>query len=155
MENAIILQVKNLPYKKIPGYLKSKKINPELVAKSISLSESKYELINWKNYLPFDHQVIKVVLLKFDNLFLFVGHSYNDKSIIYNDSFSEMVLNQTISTKTNQTILPKKESLSNNDNKIVRINILLDKIAQNDDGIKSLTKEEKKELDELSNKLKH
>ena len=87
------LFVKNLPYKKMSGYLKAQKINPDLIAVSISFDRSKYVPIDWKNYLPYDHKVVKIVLCKVDNLFLFIGCSRDGETVIYNEEFSKYLLN--------------------------------------------------------------
>lgn len=153
--NFISIPTKNLPYKKIPGFLKSQKINPNLIAVSISTDGLKFVPIKWDNYLPYGHKIVKVILLKTDNVFLFAGYSRDDKTIIYNNSFSEIILNQEISPKMDQTIVPKKKSTYYPKSKFVYldrllIDALLDKVSQF--GITSLTDKEKKELKELSKK---
>jgi hypothetical protein len=148
--NFISIPTKNLPYKKMSGYLKSQKINPDLIAVSISDDRLRYVPIEWKNHLYFGHKVVKIILSKMDNLFIFVGYSNDDKTIIYNNHFSEIVLNQEIIPKTDQIIVSEKDSTTINKTKIGRINIILDKIGQF--GITSLTDKEKKELKELSKK---
>ncbi|MBC5836018.1 hypothetical protein G6N05_14095 [Flavobacterium sp. F372] len=147
------LLVKNLPYKKMPGYLKSIKINPDAIAISITDDGKKYVPIDWKNYLPHGHKVVKIILCKKYNLFLLVGYSKDGESIIYNDGFSKHLLHgeSNIVGKTNIC----NDHSSNHKYKFQRLDILLDKIGHSDSGISSLsnlTNEEKKELIELSKK---
>lgn len=141
----IDLLVKNLPYKKMPGYLKSQKINPDAIAVSITDYGKKYVPIDWKNYLYYNHKVVKVLLCKMYNLFLLVGYSKDGETIIYNDGFSKQLLleGSKISCKTNIY------NSSIQKNKFVRLNELLDKIAKLG-GIHSLSKNELNELDYLS-----
>lgn len=143
----IDLSVKNLPYKKMPGYLKSQMINPVEIAVSIADDGKKYVPIDWKNYLPFGHKVVKIILCKMDTLFLFVGFSNDGKTIIYSDGFSKQLLceGSKIVSKTN--ICNQDSSIQKN--KFVRLNELLDKIKKLG-GIDSLTKYELNELDYLS-----
>ena len=144
------LLVKNLPLKKMPGYLKSQKINPDLIAISISDDGKKYVPIDWKNYLPYGHKVVKIILCKKYNLFLLVGYSKDGETIIYNGGFSKQLLH-------GESNIVGKTSICNNDSfnhkyKFQRLDILLDKIGYSDSGISSLTDEERKELKELSKK---
>lgn len=150
--NFISVQIKNLPYKKMSGYLKSQKINPNLVAISISDDGLKYIPIDWKNYLSYGHKVVKIVLCKMNSFFLFVGYSMDDKTIVYNNNFSEIVLNQEI--KMDQIIISEKESTTINETKMGQSDMILDKILDKigQFGIISLTDEERKELNELSKK---
>lgn len=149
--NFISIPTKNLPYKKIPGFLKSQKINPNLIAVSISTDGLKFVPIKWDNYLPYGHKIVKIILSKMDNLFIFVGYSYDDKTIIYNNGFSEIILNKEISSRISKIIVSKKEDTNTiNKTKIGRIDIILDKIGEL--GILSLSNEERKELKELSEK---
>jgi hypothetical protein len=144
------LLVKNLPFKKMPGYLKSIKINPDAIAISITDDGKKYVPIDWKNYLPHGHKVVKIILCKKYNLFLLVGYSIDGETIIYNDGFSKQLLNgeSKIVGKTNIC----NNHSSNYKYKFQRLDILLDKIGHSNSGISSLTDEEKKELIELSKK---
>ena len=149
--NFISIPTKNLPHKKIPGFLKSQKINPNLIAVSISSDGLKFVPIKWDNYLPYGHKIVKIILSKMDNLFIFVGYSYDDKTIIYNNGFSEIILNKEISSRISKIIVSKKEDTTTiNKTKIGRIDIILDKIGKL--GMLSLSNEEKKELKELSEK---
>lgn len=134
------------------GYLKSQKINPDLIAVSISDDGLRYDPIEWKNYLYFGHKVVKIVLCKMNSFFLFVGYSMDDNTIVYNNNFSEIVLNQEI--KMDQIIISEKESTTINETKMGQSDMILDKILDKigQFGIISLTDEEKKELKELSKK---
>ena len=134
----------------MPGYLKARKIDPDLIAVSIFDDGLKYVRIDWKNYLTYSHKVVKIVLFKKDNLFLFVGYSTDDKTIMYNNNFSEIILNQAI----NQIIDSKKESTTINETRTVQTCTILDEILDqiNKFGILSLSNEQKKELLKLSKK---
>ena len=150
--NFISISINKLPYKKIPRFLKSLKINPDLVAVSISDDGLRYVPIDWKNYLSYDHKVVKIILTKMDNLFLFVGHSKDDKTIVYNNNFSEIVLTRAINPGINEIIDSKKERTYNKKSRFVYldkllIDELLDKVSQF--GISSLSKDELKQLKEL------
>lgn len=148
--NTLELLVKNIPYKKMPGYLKSNKIDPNSIAISISNNGSRYKPIDWKDYLYYGHKVVKIILCKKYNLFLLVGYSKDGETIIYNDGFSKQLLNgeSKIVGKTNIC----NDHISNYKYKFQRLDILLDKIGHSNSGISSLTDEEKKELIELSKK---
>ena len=144
--NFISIPTKNLPYKKMHGYLKTQKINPTLIAISISDNGQKYVRIDWKNYLPFGHKVVKVILLKIDNLFLFVGYSKDQINIIYNNAFSEIILNQEISPRIDKTIY----STHSKESAVVRIDRILDVVGQF--GVSALSNEMLEQLKELSRK---
>lgn len=154
IENIITLNVKDLPYKKMKGFLKNHKINPDYVALRVEYSGEFTRftpLLNWQNYLPFSHKVTAILLFKIDNIYLFIGHSNNGETIIYNDEFSKFLLN--LNSKDIVKSLPEKKqkkniTLSLRNDKITCLNILLDKI--NRQGINSLTIEEKIELETLS-----
>lgn len=152
--NFISIPINNLRYKKIPGFLKSLKINPDLVAVSISHDGLRYVPMDWKNYLSYDHRVVKIILTKMDNLFLFVGHSKDDKTIVYNNNFSEIVLTRAINPGINEIIDSKKESTTINETRTVQTCTILDEILDqiNKFGILSLSNEQKKELLKLSKK---
>lgn len=145
------LLVKNIPHKKMSGYLKSQKINPDLIAVSISDDRLSYQPIDWKNYLPHSHKVIKIILCKVDNLFLFVGYSKDYETIIYNEEFSRFLLfkESKIEYKIEKKISKPKSCF--NESELIRLNPLLDKISKS--GIDSLSKNELNELDYLSKKL--
>ncbi len=153
-ENIIALNVKDLPYKKMKGFLKNHKINPDKVALEVEVSEdfTRFRpLEHWQNYLPFSHRVVKILLLKIDSIFLFVGHSNDGESIIYNPEFSKFLLN--INSKQVVKRLDNREQETVISTHIIksksgRLNMILDKI--NRLGISSLSSEEKKELDSLS-----
>ena len=145
--NLIVISVKDLPYKKMNGMLTLLKINPDLVAKSISVDSQKYCRIRWQDYLVFSHKIKKIVLLKKDGLFFFVGYSKNNETIIYNDEFSKFILNNGNQTDKGTV----KESTSFLKTKLRRIDILLDKVGFF--GINSLTADEKNELHQLSKKI--
>lgn len=154
IENIITLNVKDLPYKKMKGFLKNQKINPDNIALKVEYSSEFTRftpLLNWQNYLPFSHKVTAILLFKIDNIYLFVGHSNNGETIIYNDEFSKFLLN--LNSKDIVKSLPEKKQEINNtltlsNDKITRLDILLDKI--NRQGINSLTIEEKNELETFS-----
>ncbi len=142
------LLVKNIPHKKMSGYLKSQKINPDLIAVSISDDRLSYQPIDWKNYLPHSHKVIKIILCKVDNLFLFVGYSKDYETIIYNDEFSKILLSKesNIEYKIERRISNTKSCFNNKGLK--RLDALLDNISKL--GIDSLSKNELNELNYLS-----
>lgn len=156
MENIINLNVKDLPYKKMKGFLKSHKINPDYIALRVEINEdfSRFTpLERWQNYLPYSHKVVSILLYRINNIFLFVGHSIDSNSIVYNPEFSKFLLEINLK----QVI----KSLDNSDQEIGistpitysksgRLNMILDKINRLKGGINSLSIEEKKELDELS-----
>jgi hypothetical protein len=156
IENIITLNVKDLPYKKMQGLLKFHKINPDYVALRVEFSEEFTRftpLERWQNYLPYSHKVVSILLYKINNIFLFVGHSIDSNSIVYNPEFSKFLLEINLK----QVI----KSLDNSDQEIGistpitysksgRLNMILDKINRLKGGINSLSIEEKKELDELS-----
>lgn len=154
IENIITLKVKDLPYKKMKGFLKNHKINPDNIALKVEYSTEFTRfipLLNWQNYLPYSHKVVSILLYKINNIFLLVGHSNNGDSIIYNPEFSKFLLN--LNSKDIVKSLPENKqekniTLSLRNDKITRLNILLDKI--NRQGINSLTIEEKIELETLS-----
>jgi hypothetical protein len=157
IENIITLKVKDLPYKKMKGFLKNHKINPDNIALKVEYSSEFTRftpLLNWQNYLPFSHKVTAILLFKIDNIYLFVGHSNNGETIIYNDEFSKFLLN--LNSKDIVKSLPEKKqvinkTLSLSNDKITRIDILLDKI--NKMGLSFLSKKEREELETLSKKL--
>lgn len=138
------LLVKDLPFKKMPGFLKTQKINPDLIAISISDDGQKYVPINWKNFMPYGHKVVKIILCKMDNLFLYVGCSKDGETIIYNDGFSKSLLLKA-SGFENKIDLKGQKAKSNT---LIHLDIILDKIGKF--GIDSLSIEEKRELDFLS-----
>lgn len=154
MENIINLNVKDLPYKKMKGFLKNQKINPDNIALRVVVVEEYTHytpLKNWQNYLPFSHKVVAIVLYKINNLYLFVGHSIDNETIVYNPEYSKSLL----TSKNTIVVEPKVESKPSTKKrsyfkrtKITRLDILLDKI--NRQGINSLTIEEKNELETLS-----
>lgn len=155
MENIISLNVKDLPHKKMKGFLKSLKINPDDVALNISVSKDFTRfapLVNWQNYLPFSHKVKKIILLKTKNIFLFVGHSNDDETVIYNPEFSKSLLesgfNPVLIVKPleNDKTQPKRSYIKKS--KITRLDMLLDII--NRQGLNSLSDEQKRDLDSLS-----
>lgn len=147
MENSlIVISVKDLPYKKICGVLRSLKINPDLVAKSIFANGQKYCKIRWQDYLVFSHKIKKIILLKKDGLFLFVGHSNNDETIVYNDEFSKEILKIVCNNSERKSVFSNPKTTNIKKSIVERINILLD-------GFGSLSEEQKKELDELSKKM--
>lgn len=150
IRDIVTIDVTKKHYKKMGNYLRSLKITSEMIAISVNEINSKYCPINWKDILPHDHRVKKIILLKRDNLFLYIGFSSDNKTIVYNDAFSEFILiNSTLIN--NMDLLPSKSKVSqkNNDKKI---NALLDKIAFS--GIESLTYEERNSLNNLSKFLK-
>lgn len=156
MENIISLNVKDLPYKKMKGFLKNLKINPDDVALNVSVCQGFIRftpLVNWQNYLPFSHKVKKIILLKTKNKFLFVGHSNDDETVIYNPEFSKSLLesgfNPILLVKQLEEDKPttKKRSYLKR-SKVTRLDVLLDKITRL--GMNSLTEDERKELDTLS-----
>lgn len=154
IENIIILNVKNLPYKKMQGFLKNQKINPDNIALRVVIGEefTHYTpLKNWQNYLPFSHKVVAIILHKINNLYLFVGHSVDNETIIYNPEYSKSLLlsKNTIilEPKVESKPATKKRSYFER-RKITRLDILLDKITKM--GIDALTDEEIKELEILS-----
>ncbi|MBP9849311.1 MAG: hypothetical protein KBC58_07710 [Flavobacterium sp.] len=136
----------NKPYKKIPGYLRTLKINPERIAISINKMDNTYRQIVWKDILSYDCRVKKIILLKWDNLFLYIGLSSDNQTIVYNEQFSKFILFNSIlladklvktdPPQCNAKILQKK------------INNILDKI--NRFGINSITLSEKNQLVNLS-----
>ncbi len=146
--NIVVISVDNLPYKKINGLLKSLKINPDSVAISISIDGQMFVPIKWQNYLIYSHKIKKIILLKEDDLFLFVGYSVDDKTIVYNNDFSKKIL------KIDSCIIEKRFYFSNTKStnfkidKIKQIDILLDKIVQS--GINSLSEYEMNQLNYLS-----
>lgn len=144
--NLIVISVKDLPYKKMSGVLRSLKINPDLVAKSIFENGQKYCKIRWQDYMVFSHKIKKIVLLKKDGLFLFVGYSNNDEVIVYNDEFSKSILKIGCNNSEKQTVFSNPKTTSIKKSIVERINMLLD-------GFGSLSEEQKKELDELSKKM--
>jgi hypothetical protein len=153
MENIISLNVKDLPYKKMKGFLKNHKINPDDVALKVEISSDfiRYTpLVNWQNYLQFSHKVVRIILLKTKNIFLFVGHSNDGKTIIYNPEFSKLILefgfNPILLVKQLENDKPERTYILKS--KITRLDMLLDII--NRLGINSLSDDEKKELDYLS-----
>lgn len=155
MENIISLNVKDLPHKKMKGFLKNLKINPDKVALNVVVCQDFIRftpLVNWQNYLPFSHKVKKIILLKTKNIFLFVGHSNDDETVIYNPEFSKSLLESgfnpilIVKPLENDKTQPKRSYIKKS--KITRLDILLDKI--NSQGISSLSDFEKKELDSLS-----
>lgn len=153
MENIISLNVKDLPYKKMKGFLKSVKIDPDDIALNVSFCEDFIRftpLINWQNYLPFSHKVKKIILLKTKNKFLFVGHSNDDETVVYNPVFSKSLLefgfNPIQFVKELECDKPERTCLIKS--KTTRLDTLLDKI--NSQGISFLSESEKKELDNLS-----
>lgn len=157
IENIITLKVKDLPYKKMKGFLKNHKINPDNIALKVEYSGEFTRftpLEKWQNYLPYSHKVVSILLYKINNIFLFVGHSNNDESIIYNPEFSKFLLN--LNSKDIIKSLPEKKQEINNtlilsNDKITRLDILLDKI--NKMGLSFLSKKEREELETLSKKL--
>lgn len=146
--STIDLLVKNVPYKKMSGFLKSQKINPDLIAISIFNNGKEYVPIEWKNFMPYGHKVVKIILCKMDNLFLYVGCSKDGETIIYNDGFSKQLLSKelNIEFKTESKIFYTKSYF--NKSELTRLDILLDKIGHF--GIDSLSKNEINELDYLS-----
>lgn len=153
MENIITLNVKDLPYKKMKGFLKNHKINPDNIALKVEFSEEFTRftpLEYWQSYLPFSHKVVTIVLLKMNNFFLFVGHSTNHETVIYNPEFSKLLLN--INSK--RVVKPldnrwqKGKRRHNTKSEIIYLNMLLDKI--NTLGFNSLSREEREDLDTLS-----
>lgn len=148
--NLIVISVKDLPYKKMNGVLRSLKINPDFVAKSIAANGQKYCRIRWQDYLVFSHKIKKIILLKKDGLFLFVGHSNNDETIVYNDDFSKSILKISCINSEEQSVSFNPKTNYFKKNKFGRINMFLDQIASF--GIESLSEEQIKELDELSKK---
>lgn len=156
MENIISLNVKDLPYKKMKGFLKNLKINPDDVALDIIVCQDFIRftpLINWQNYLPFTHKVKKIILLKTKNIFLFVGHSNDDETVVYSSGFSKLLLesgfNPILLVKQLEKDKPEiKKRTYIKKSKITHLDILLDKI--NSQGISSLSDIEKKDLDSLS-----
>lgn len=159
MEGMISLDVKNLPYKKMNGLLKTLRIDPSRVALEVSPDFATYiPLKNWQDYLPFSHKVSSVVLFKKHSLYLFVGYSSDDTTIIYNPAFSAFLLkkgvqypvkqldfNKEVSVRKNR-IYSKKDKTGQLD---IILDAILDKISRH--GISSLTEEEIKQLDNLSN----
>lgn len=153
-ENIIALNVKDLPHKKMKGFLKNLKINPDKVALEVEVSEdfTRFRpLEHWQNYLPFSHRVVKILLLKIDSVFLFVGHSNDGESIIYNPEFSKFLLN--INSKEVVKPLDNREqerviSTHITKSKSGRLNMILDKI--NALGFDSLSRKEREDLDTLS-----
>jgi hypothetical protein len=148
--NFISIPTKNLPYKKMPGYLKARKIDPDLIAVSIFDNGQKYVPINWKNYLYFGHKIAKIVLCKIDNLYIFVGYSNDDKSIIYNNSFSEIILSQEINHRLDKTIVTENNSTYVTKSNMLQINTILDFIGQF--GVSALSNDKLEQLKELSKK---
>lgn len=153
-ENIIILNVKNLPYKKMQGFLKNQKINPDNIALRVVVGEEYTHytpLKNWQNYLPFSHKVVAIILYKINNIFLFVGHSVDNETIVYNPDYSKSLLSSKntiiVEQKVESKPATKKRSYFKR-SKITRLDILLDKITKM--GIVALTDEEKKELEILS-----
>lgn len=147
-DNLIVISVEQIPYKKIGGILRSMRINPNLVAKSIATDGLRFVPIRWQNYLIFSHKIKKIVLLKEDDLFLFVGYSVDDETIVYNNDFSKKIL------KIDSCIIEKRFDFSNTKStnfkidKNKQIDILLDKIVQS--GINSLSEYEMNQLNYLS-----
>lgn len=154
IENIITLKVKDLPYKKMQGFLKNQKINPDNIALRVVIGEEYTHytpLKNWQNYLPFSHKVIVIILYKINNIFLFVGHSNDGETIIYNPEFSKLLLTAKNSIIVEPKIEIKPVTMKRSyfeRRKITRLDILLDKITKM--GIDALTDEEKKELEILS-----
>lgn len=136
------------------GFLKNHKINPNDVALRLEFSDDLIgyaQLTNWQNYLPYSHRVVKIILLKTNNIFLFVGHTNDDETIIYNPGFSKLLLKSKpeIIVKQLDNDKPEiKKKASPKKSKIDRMDILLDKITRF--GISSLTVDERRELDYLS-----
>ena len=148
--NFISIPINNLPYKKIPGFLKSLKINPDLVAVSISDDGLRYVPMDWKNYLSYDHRVVKIILTKMDNLFLFVGHSKDDKTIFYNNNFSEIILKQETNPRIDQTIFIENNSTYGTKSNMLQINAILDVVGQF--GLSALSNDMLEQLKKLSRK---
>ena len=148
--NFISIPINNLPYKKIPGFLKSLKINPDLVAVSISDDGLRYVPMDWKNYLSYDHRVVKIILTKMDNLFLFVGHSKDDKTIFYNNNFSEIILKQETNPRIDQTIVIENNSTYGTKSNMLQINAILDVVGQF--GLSALSNDMLEQLKKLSRK---
>jgi hypothetical protein len=156
----ITIDVSNKPYKKVDGYLRNLKINPERIAISIHENNSKYCPINWGNILPYDHRIKKIILLKMDNLYLYIGSTIDGKKIVYSEAFSEFLLSNSISLVDKQIktdVIPAKVNFvpKNNAEKVnvyLRVNVYLEKIKNG--GIESLTFEERKNLDKLSKIIK-
>jgi hypothetical protein len=154
MDNIISINVKNSPYKKMNGLLKSHKIDSKNIALKLKNDYSKFTILSrWQNYLPDSHKVSKILLLKKNKLFLFVGYSNDDKEIIYNPDFSKLILENAVLLSNNQsevTVTEEKKSKRKyiKRNKPTRLDILLEKISRS--GINSLLDEEKNELDSLS-----
>lgn len=154
MENIISLNVKDLPYKKMKGFLKNHKINPDKVALKVEVGEEFTRFVpleNWQNYLQFSHKVVKILFLKINNLYLFIGHSNDGETIIYNPEFSKFLMN--INSKQVEKPLDKSEqeggtSTHFTNNKSGRLNMILDKI--NALGFNSLSRKEREDLDTLS-----
>lgn len=157
MENVISLNVKDLPYKKMKGFLKNLKINPDKVALNVFVGQDFIRftpLVNWQNYLPFSHKVKKIILLKTKNIFFFVGYSNDDETVIYNPEFSKTLLESgfnpilLIEPLENDKTQPKRSYIKKS--KITRLDMLLDII--NRLGINALSDEEKRDLESLSKK---
>lgn len=158
MENIICLDVTNLPYKKIKGFLKNHKINQDNIALKVEISQdfTRYTpLTHWENHLPFSHRVTKIILLKIKSVYLFVGHSTDNENIIYNPGFSKLLLesgfNLVLVVKLLESDKPElKKRTYFQKRRISRLDQLLDKIRRF--GINSLDDVEKKDLDALSKK---
>lgn len=150
--NIVIISVDNLPYKKINGLLKSLKINPDSVAISISIDGQMFIPIKWQNYLIYSHKIKKIILLKEDDLFLFVGYSVDDETIVYNNDFSKKILKTNSLTSKKHSVSSNLKSTDFKVTKLLQINELLDKITQSD-GLKSLSIDELSKLKILSKKL--
>lgn len=156
VDNIITLGVKDLPYRKMTGLLKSQKINPDKIALKVEVDDEYTRFIvlkDWQNYLPFSHKVVRILLFKIRDVFLFVGHSTDNQTIIYNPEFSKMLLESKWEKEVKQLNDPvgkTKKRTYFTKRKITRIDVLLDKITRF--GIDSLSGDEQKELDDLSNK---
>ena len=120
---------------------------------SIHENNSKYCPINWGNILPYDHRIKKIILLKMDNLFLYVGFSTDNQTIVYNEQFSKFILLNSILLGDKlikaDTFQDKGKVSQKTD--IQKINGFLDIIKLK--GLDSLTFGERRELDNLSESI--
>ncbi len=151
MENTVIsIDVENKGYRKVFGYCKYNGIDPDKIISSIDNFGSKNP-VNLAQLFPVNHKIKKLFLLKTDdNFYLILGHCI-DEGVIYNNSFSNFLLNlKTYETADKKVV---KNQQNNTESYISKINIYLDRINKNKNGYHSLSAEEKKELNYISRKI--